>query len=190
MRIYTDLDHTLINPVVDDLGQVVDVVVRPGAHEFIKKLARDGDLWLLSLGSRLHVENALDELGSSALLFKGLITREDMLPVEERVQSILETPGLSDDDRYYLWRDIPARYPPGPMFDNFPVGSDIYLIKAPTIGISKEEWIEVESFESGKPDRNGLGKAYAEFRKRYPNMLSGTRTRNRAISGRIHRSRS
>lgn len=171
MLLYTDLDNTLINPVVDRHGNVVKIIPRPGAQEFLTKLSRDGDLLMLTAASREHAKRGLEILKPASRLFKGVISIEDMAPVEEQLDVVFNEPGLTDEQRLRLLRDIRPIAPPGAMFDNYPVGSSIYYLKAGSIGIGPEQWVEVEHFGDGKDDHGGLKKAYADFRRRFPMLL-------------------
>jgi hypothetical protein len=180
MLIYTDLDNTLVNPVTDPEGNVTAILPRPGVQEFIDKLARDGQLWMLTAAVREHAERAMSILWPASKKFKGVLSREDMAPVEEQLGVVLEEPGLTDEERRNLYREIRPIAPPGAMFDNYPVGSSIYLLKAASIGIKPDQWIEVEHFGDGKMDRGGLKKAYTEFRRRFPFLLQMDGKRKRA----------
>ena len=189
MRIYIDLDNTLVNPVTDITGNVLAILPRPGAEEFLSKLSRDGDIWLLTAASRGHVDRALDVLVPQSRKFRGVISREDMAPIEEQLDVILNDQNLNVDEQVALWNQIRPLYPPGVMFDDYPVGSWMFLLKAASIGIPPEKWIQVEHFGNGKTDNGGLKKAYAEVRKRFPTLLymDGTELRRKPRSGRMLR---
>lgn len=171
MRIYLDLDHTLVNPVTDKRGNVTAIIRRPGVTEFLEKLSRDGDLWLLTAAERGHAERALSVLWPASKHFRGIITIEDMALIEEQNMVIFQEPGLSNAQRMDLWDEIKPIAPPGVMFDDFPAGSSMYLLKAAAIGIGPDRWIQVEHFSSQHKDKGGLKKAYADFRKRFPHLL-------------------
>jgi len=189
MRIYIDLDNTLVNPVTDILGSVLAILPRPGAEEFLSKLSRDGDIWLLTAATRGHANNALDVLAPVSRKFRGIISIEDMEPVKEQLDVILNDQALTVDDQVHLWNQIRPLFPPGVMFDDYPVGSWMYLLKAASLGIPPDKWIQVEHFGNGKADNGGLKKAYAEFRKRFPNLLymDGTQRRRKPRSGTMQR---
>lgn len=176
MRIYVDLDETLIANVLDRSGNSVKIIPRPGVGWFLRSLSYHGDVWLLTAANRAHAKGALRKLGPDAKHFKGILTREDMKPIEEQLD-VLETPGLSDEVRLELWNSIIPIAPPGVMFDDFEVGSSMWAMKSKAIGISEDEarWIQVEAYLPGSPDREGLKKAYAEFAARFRTQELGRR---------------
>jgi hypothetical protein len=165
MRIYVDLDNVLVNPVVEPRG-MVRIHPRPGADRFLSSLARRGEMWLLTASDPFHAKNGLKSLGSAAKTFTGIITREDLAPVEEQLQIVFAA-DLNEVDRSRLWATIPPIAPRGVVFDDFPVGSEMFLVKSTAVGIGPEQWIQVEPFTSIHPDKNGLGKAYEEFKRRF-----------------------
>lgn len=171
MRIYTDLDETLIGNVVTPEGQITKIMVRPNAHWFLKNLASQGDLWLLTLGTRGHADDAMRALRPASRLFKGIIAREDLVPIEEQLLVILETPGLTMLDQEALLGEIKPIAPPGIIFDDYSFGSEIGLLKSKAIGIDSQQWIRVEAYGPGKPDRDGLKKAYAKYSQRFPEAV-------------------
>lgn len=187
MRIYTDLDQTLINPITDDEGNVVAIIPRPGVDEFLGKLSRDGDLYLLTAASRGHAENAMRELWPASKVIKGVYSIEDMARVEAQVNAVIDDPTLDTDQMVRQWMNIQPLFAPGVMFDDYEVGSWMYLLKAASLGIDADRWIEVEPFVSGKIDQRGLSKAYAEFRRRFPTTMymAGTKKRPKSLSGKI-----
>ena len=142
-RLYVDLDNTLICGDVGD-NQVV-VYKRPGATRFLRWLASFGDVFLLTHGTREHAKKSLEVTGFGSF-FKGVIAREDLSRV---------TPGKGPK--------IASR---GYMFDDFPVGSWLYDLKATAIGIGPEHWIQVDYFGPGAPDEGGLAKAAKELARR------------------------
>lgn len=175
-RIYVDLDNVLVRSVMGGpfMHYGVQIVPRPDAEWFLRKLAGHGEPWLLTASSGDHPRRALRALGPSALRhFSGLITREDLAIVEAQIQVVL-TARVDESERRGLWSLIDPIAPPGFVFDDFPVGSDVFALKATAVGIGPERWIQVESFDTENPDRGGLRKAYAEFCSRL-----GTRSRSR-----------
>ena len=141
-RLYCDLDNTLIMGVQN--GNQIHVIVRPGAVKFLKRLAAIGDLWLMTHGVRSHARESLRVMGTRPL-FKGILSREDYGHL---------VPG-----------DKPIA-PPGFIFDDFPVGSWLYDLKATALGINRGLWIEVEPFAFDKPDTGALSRAYHELVRR------------------------
>jgi len=175
MRLYCDLDNVLVRSVIGGpfMHDVVRIVPRPDAEWFLRNLAGHGELWLLTASSGDHPRRALRTLGPSALRhFSGFITREDLAIVEAQIQVVLTT-RADDSERRGLWSLIDPIAPPGFVFDDFPVESDVFALKATAVGIGPEHWIQVESFDNESPDRGGLRKAYAEFHRRL-----GTRSRS------------
>lgn len=165
MRIYTDLDNVLINPVIDPvMEEVISIIPRPDVDWFLGTLAKHGELWLLTLANRAHAERALQLTGTEH--FSGIISAEDLTHVAQLLDMIMKAEGLSDEDRGQLISEIPKVGPPGMVFDDYGVGSDVQLVKSAAVGIGPESWIEVEPFVTGSPDRKGLRKAYQEFQRR------------------------
>jgi hypothetical protein len=166
VRLYSDLDETLVTAVPDEqAAEGYSIQVRPGADWFIRKLALHGDPWLLTWGIRRHARKALARIGPAARLFRGVLSREDLMPVYDQVQVVLG-PGIPDGEREALWRTIAPIAPPGIVFDDFPVNSELFAVKSRAVGIGGESWIEVEAFDADHPDRDGLRKAYMEFERR------------------------
>lgn len=173
--IYTDLDHVLINPVLGpDGNEVIEIIPRPGVKAFLENLGRHGDVWLLTASVRDHAERALEVIGRPARILKGKLTMEDMSGVEDELLSILAAEGLSDDERLERWAGVRAIAAPGVVFDDFEVGSPIYILKSTAVGINQDSWVEVERFSSGLPDHGGLAKAYAEYKRRFLFRLTGS----------------
>lgn len=182
MRIYVDLDETLIANVVRG-NQVVEILPRPGVGWFLRTLSQHGDLWLLTAAHSSHAKRALKKIGNEAKRFKGIITREDMEPVEEQIAVVLETPGLTDEQRRALWNEIKPIAKPGIMFDDFPVGSPLWAMKSKSIGIDENKWIQVDPYYPGQVDRQGLKNAYSEFVARFGNQgFDLGRRRERALA--------
>lgn len=172
MRIYIDLDETLIANVTNPAGEVIKIIPRPGVAWFLRTLSQHGELWLLTAAHSSHAKRALRKLGREAGLFKGMITREMLEPIEEQIAVVLETPGLTDEQRLDLWDMIQPIARPGIMFDDFPVGSSMWALKSKAIGIGNDEdkWIQVEPSLYGRADRQGLKRAYSEFVSRFGNQ--------------------
>ncbi len=153
-RIYSDLDHTLIAPIVQG-DVVVDVKVRPGVDWFLNTLAEHHELWLLTFATREHAEASLRVIGPAAANFAGIISREDLAPVAQAIA--------------VGSRCVPQIAPPGFMFDDFAAGPDdldLYETKSAAIGISEDAWIKVEEYNADQRDRKGLLKAYQEYLRR------------------------
>lgn len=183
MRIYTDLDETLIANVTGG-GEVVDIIPRPGMQWFLKTLAQHGDLWLLTKGNMPHVKQAFRKMGKVTRLFKGVISYETMLPIEEQIEVVVQTPGLTYEQRLELWESIPPIAPPGVHFDDYSFDSPIGALKSKTIGIGPDKWIEVDPYLPGQADRQGLKAAYSEFVGRFGDQGAALGRRKRVLAWR------
>lgn len=166
MRLYADLDHTLINTVVDAQDRILRIEPRPGVDRFLASLARHGELWLLTASERTYALGALDVLGPAARAFSGAIFREDLEPVAAQIRAVLGA-NVEEGVRQELWGLVQPIAPSGVVFDDFPVDSEMFLLKATAVSAAPEDWIQVEPFATGRPDRGGLAKAYSEFRARF-----------------------
>lgn len=182
MRIYTDLDETLVGNVHGPDQQVIDIIPRPGVQWFLRTLSNHGDLWLITAANSAHAKQALRKLGREAKLFKGIITREDMKPIEEQLEVVLETPGLTEEQRLTLWKEIKPIERPGIIFDDFPVGSSLYAMKSKAIGIDEDKWIVVDPYFPGSPDHQGLKRAYSEFVARFGGQEAELGRRKRTLA--------
>jgi hypothetical protein len=167
MRIYTDLDETLIANVHDAEGNSVDIIPRPGVSWFLRTLSQHGSLWLITYATMPHVRQAFKKLGSDSKLFRGIISRETMAPVEEQIKVVLETPGISEEYQFELWNQIKPIAKPGIVFDDFPIMSSLGALKSKSVGIMDDQWIQVEPSLPGVADRQGLKRAYSEFVARF-----------------------
>lgn len=160
MRIYVDLDNVLVDSIVDLQGiEAVDIIVRPDVNWFLRRLRSHGQVWLLTAAELGHVAHAFRVMGSAANVFDGVLSRENLEPVQKQVVQVLSGEAS--------WEDVRPVAPPGIMFDDYPVNSLMYLIKANAIGIDPERWIQVEPFHLDRPENGGLRKAYAEFTRRF-----------------------
>ena len=168
MRIYTDLDNVLINPVLDPITEsVVEIVPRPDVTWFLDSLSKEGELWVLTAAADCHADKALAMLDPEGRYVSGIISAPDLYEVSRQVDVILNAQGLTDQERATLTSQIPPVGPPGVMFDDFPVWSAMYWLKASAIGIGPERWIEVDPFTDELPDQGGLRKAYEEFAMKF-----------------------
>lgn len=178
MRIYVDLDETLIANVLDqERENVLQIIPRPGVQWFLRTLAMHGEICLLTASMRKHAQRALQLLRPESRLFKCIITYETMEPIAEQLQVVRETPGLTDDERMNLWEEIRPLAPPGIVFDDAEVGTYLWALKSKAVGIDDSMWINVESYLPGLPDRQGLKRAYSEFVARFGNQGLGRRRR-------------
>ncbi len=159
--LYSDLDDTLIFPEELPDGSI-SIIVRPDAPEFLDALSGYGDLWIMSLGTRPHVEEAMRKLGRRAQrAVTGIITREDLQPIADEIEFIDTLPRLRAEHRRTLEAEIPSLFPGGIIFDDKPVGSIFYRIKRAALGIEARMWVQVGDSEGG------LWNAYRRFLSRF-----------------------
>lgn len=178
--LFIDLDATLIDSDVDARGNVINIVVRPGVDKFLQKLSRHGDLFLLTHATRPHVKDAFKAIGPASGLFQGVISREDMEPIIEQIEYLANDPKLTREERTMLYYEIDALSPRGYVFDDQPVGSELYLIKRAAVGAKPSDWIQVKPFDRQATSGHELERAYQEYRRR----AVGTHT---VLSGRAVR---
>lgn len=164
--LYVDLDATLIDSEVDALGNVTKIHARPGVGRFLEKLSRHGDLFLLTHAMRDHVKNAFRVLGKPTKLFLDVISREDMTPVIDQVEVLLQDNRLTSQERGMLYQEIAPIAPRGYIFDDQEVGSYLYLVKTAAVGARPKEWIQVKAFQHGTTSGNALETAYREYLRR------------------------
>lgn len=164
--IYVDLDSTLIDSDVDDGGNVIAIHPRPGVDRFLGKLSRHGDLFLLTHAMKSHVKEAFRAIGKPSKLFEGVISREDMEPIIEMIDYIVNDPRLSMEQRGMLYQEIQPIMPKGYIFDDQPVGSDLYLYKTAAVGARPNDWIQVKPFKRGRTSGQELERAYQEYLRR------------------------
>lgn len=166
--IYIDLDETLGTAVYGPFSmQPSAFEVRPEALWFLEALSRYGDLHLLTWAEIGWVKTAFRALGPHASLFKGVISREALLPVAMKLDAV-DGQNLPEAERLGLYKRIRPIAPPGVAFDDFPVGSRFYRIKTLAVGtffMGPHLWIQVTAYESGTLD-DSLRLAYDEFQRR------------------------
>ena len=179
MRIYSDLDNVLINPVEDAATrEVISIVPRHDVDWFLRELSKDGEVWILTAAERAHADRALEVLGDLALPYiAGILSAEDLYPAWVQVDMILGTEGLTDQDRAELLAQVPPVAPQGVIFDDWPLRSKLYYVKTSAVGVGPESWIEVEPFSVSSPDRGGLRRAHADYVRRFGSgaALEGSR---------------
>lgn len=164
--IYVDLDATLIDSDTDSQGNVIAIYPRPGVDRFLEKISRHGDLFLLTHAMQSHVKNAFRAIGKPARLFQGVISREDLAPIIEQVDYLTGDPRLTVEDRGMLYQEIQPIMPRGYIFDDQPVGSDLYLIKTASVGARPNDWIKVKPFKHERTGGQELDRAYQEYLRR------------------------
>lgn len=166
MRIYVDLDDTLVTSEFDLLGNVVKIYPRPGAERFLSSLSSHGPVTLLTRAGKSHVVKALGRLGPAATSYiKRVLDQASLQPIEDRLETILMAP-ISDKAKFTAIANIKPIFPPGIVFDDQRIESESYVIKTKAVGIGAENWIEVDPFDLEVPDMDGLKRAYFEFLKR------------------------
>ncbi len=158
--IYTDLDATLIHS--DDTA----IYPRPGAAEFLRRLAGHADVYILSHATLPHVQRALPYLGSGSKYLSGVFSREDLQPVIDQFDR-LASKALPKADLKRLRANIKPLFPAGVLFDDQPVGSDLYLIKSTALGIGEGLWIHVLPYTRVNLNDNALEQAYKKFQRRF-----------------------
>jgi hypothetical protein len=178
--LFVDLDATLIDSDVDARGNVINITPRPGVEKFLEKLSRHGDLFLLTHATRPHVKDAFKTIGPASGLFQGVISREDMEPVIEQIDYLMNDRRLTSGERAMLYQEIQPIAPRGYIFDDQPIGSELYLIKTATVGARPKDWIQVKPFDRRATAGQELERAYQEYRRR----AVGTHT---VLSGRAVR---
>jgi len=186
MILYSDLDEVLVSPIrsMPDAEGMVPIVPRPGADRFLADLTQHGDVVLLSHGTQAHVARGIEMLGDGARYLRGVITREDLDPIQAQID-VVEKSGLPEQTKLDLYQEIPPIFEPGFVFDDFAVGTWMYALKGIATATPPERWIQVEPFMYPKPDRGGLRKAYLEFTRRLAawnaslSGRTGTKTRRK-----------
>lgn len=168
MRIYCDNDNTLTAPVWSPTGgnEIIDVMVRPKAEWFLEQLSKHGDVYIITAAAREYADQALNRLGDARKFIKGIISREDMSPVSDKIVDIECNNELEWIEKERLYQQIKPIAPEGFLFDDYPVGGWLYKLKAKVVGINESKWIKVKPFGPNDPDTGGLEKAYAEFIER------------------------
>lgn len=181
--IHVDLDATLIDSDVDKFGNVVEIHSRPGVGRFLEKLSRRGDLFLLTHAMKDHVKNAFRAIGKPTRLFQGVISREDMAPIIEQIDYIVQDPRLTMEERGMLYQEIQPIMPRGYIFDDQPIGSELYLIKTAAVGARPSDWIQVKAFKHGATTGDALERAYQEYLRRSMGPHTVLSGRARRVTG-------
>jgi hypothetical protein len=168
MRIYCDNDNTLTAPVWAPAGgnEIIDVMVRPKAEWFLEQLSKHGDVYIITAATKEYAEVALSKLGEARKFIKGVLSREDMLPISDKIVDIECNGELEWIEKERLYQQIKPIAPEGFIFDDYPTGGWLYRLKSKVIGIDESKWIKVKPFGPNDPDNSGLEKAFAEFIER------------------------
>ena len=164
--IYVDLDDTLIHPEVDSAGMVTNIIVRPGASGFLRRLGQMGTVVLLTHAMRDHAIRGLEAIGPASEVFVDILSREDLQPVIDQIEAINSTPGLREKDKIRLYREVLPIAPPGFMLDDWGVGSWMYWLKSSALGIGRKQWIQVLPFDPYQTNGAALNHAYYELYRR------------------------
>lgn len=167
-RIYCDNDNTLTAPEWSPTGgnEIVNILVRPKAEWFLEQLSKHGEIYIITAATKDYAEKALSRLGEARKLIKGVISREDMLPVSNQIVDIECDPNLEWIEKVNKYNKIDPLFPEGYLFDDYPTGGWLYKLKAKVVGIDESKWIKVKPFGPNDPDDGGLEKAFAEFVER------------------------
>jgi len=175
--LWIDLDDTLITSIMDDDDNIIEIVPRPGVEDFLRKLSRHGDLYLLTYATRPHVRDAFKALGPISKIFKAVVSRESLRPIIEQIEIISKDPDLTADERVILYDEIQPIYEKGFIFDDQRVDSDLYWIKTLAVGAEEDDWIRVKPFRDYATAKSELDRAYAEYRRRAAGgrMMAGAR---------------
>lgn len=185
LPLYVDLDGTLA--VTEQRFLRSDLVhIRPNADKFLRSLGDHGPVFILSHATLPHVERCLDLIPGSRDLLSGIFSREDLQPVEEIVDEIMQgSPWLTERQVEMLEGRIVPIAPPGVVFDDQPVGSYYYVLKSSAIGIGPRLWIKVQSYSKPNPKDEGLARAYTKFRNTFvePSVLGLSGPRMGAVEG-------
>lgn len=165
MRIYCDNDNTLTAPVWAPTGgnEIVDVMVRPKAAWFLEQLSKHGEVFIVTAATKEYATRALMKLGDAQKFIKGIVSREDMLPVSNQIVDIECDTELEWIEKARRYEKIKPMFEPGYLFDDYPTGGWLYKLKSKVVGIDESKWIKVAPFGPNDPDKDGLEKAYAEF---------------------------
>lgn len=178
--IYCDMDETLGYSIWEgpEGGEVlVDFVVRPGASDFLRRLAEFGTPIILTLADEDYAAEAIAKIGTD--LVSGIIARQDL----EQVIIEIELAKAMGRGKTWTLKDLQRRIPPifpkGPIFDDQPLHSPYHLIKAVATGAPLPWWIQVPPFDTMHPDVGGLAWALDEFERRVGGepRLAGRKTR-------------
>lgn len=165
-KIYVDLDDTLVTSEIDPWrGTVRRIYPRRDAADFLNSLSLYGPVTILTRAEVGHAEDALRKLGDAESLVHDVVTLEDLQPVEDQVQAIMEAP-ISNTRKLALLGRIRPILPRGWIFDDQPVASDSYYVKSKATGSYEYDWIRVEPFTLDHPDARGLRKAFLAFEER------------------------
>lgn len=172
--IYVDFDDTLIHPETDRRGRVIRIHPRPHAGEFLLRLSRHAPVYILSHAYLEHVMENLPLLGPDVGVVEGVLAREDLQPVIEQVEEILWS-GASEQAQERALQKITPIAPAGVMFDDQPVGSYLYKVKASALGIGPGMWIQVKPYNPPTPNDTGLERAYQKFKRMFVGAELGRR---------------
>jgi len=108
----------------------------------------------------------LSRLGPAFMHIKGVITREDMAIVADKLSDIEMDYNLDAFQREQKFSAVQPLFEPGYLFDDYQVGGWLYRLKATVVGINESKWITVTPFSANQPDNGGLERAYNEFLSR------------------------
>lgn len=189
MPIYVDFDYTLSYAIYKDAARekLSRFVFRPEAESFLKALSSYGEVVILTASIGDWARDALDDRPDLMSHVSRIIDGEDMEEVKTRIEMVAGIPGLSWKERRSMFEMIRpiAGTEPGFIFDDSPVGDELYYLKTIAIGVfsrGRDFWIQVPGFSREHPDAGGLEEAFHEFKKRNARRRAGLDGSRRKIA--------
>lgn len=173
MPIYVDFDYTLAYAIYKDIAreEVSRFVFRPGAERFLGALSVFSEVVILTASIGDWARDAL--MGRPELManISRIIDGEELSKIQAQIELVLGIPGLSPTEKRSMLGMIQpiASAAPGVIFDDVPVGDELYYLKTIAVGVfpkGRDFWIQVPGFSKEHPDINGLEEAFREFIKR------------------------
>ena len=82
------------------------------------------------------------------------------------IDFLIKDERLTPEEKGLLYNEIQPIAPRGYIFDDQPVGSDLYLYKTTSVGARESDWIQVRPFRRGRTGGRELDRAYQEYLRR------------------------